>query len=171
MEFCRSESDVSELILKTNTQKNLKQVIVFSVIGVFNTISDFIIFNVLYGISHFPLILANIIAVTLVMGVSLQLNRRYVFGNSGRSLAVHAAKFAVVTLFGLYVIQNVILFAVLGILQGMHGLTGLFANDLVQANIAKVVGVGGSAVWNFILYKLWVFREDGEQTEQEPDHL
>jgi len=50
------------------------------------------------------------------------------------------------------------LIAALGILEGMRALSGLLANNFVQVNIAKAIGVGASAVWDFVLYKLWVFR-------------
>lgn len=126
--------------------------------GILNTIGDFVIFNVLYGLAHFPLIVANMCAVTIMMSVSLQLNRRFVFGNKDGRRGAQAVKFAVVTLLGLYVIQNVILIAALGILEGMRALSGLLANNFVQVNIAKAIGVGASAVWDFVLYKLWVFR-------------
>jgi putative flippase GtrA len=152
---------------------HIKQIATFGIVGVINTISDFTIFNVLYGLLHVPLFLANVIAVTLVMSVSLQLNRKYVFGATDKSYSGQAAKFVIVTVVGLYVIQNVILFAVLRSLEGMHITSGLLASHIIQANIAKAVGVGGSAVWDFALYKVWVFRKNSKQIEpeQQKDYL
>ena len=157
--------------MKRLNKKSLTQLLAFGIIGAVNTVSDFVIFNVLYGFAHVPLVLANMCAVTIVMGASLRLNRKYVFKGSQEIRAVHVIKFAAVTLFGLYVIQNIILLMVLGLLQGMHGLTGLAANNIVQANVAKVVGVGGSAVWNFVLYKMWVFNENMSVPERDEDYL
>lgn len=147
-------------------RKGARQLLSFGVVGVLNTLSDFVIFNILFAAFKFPLLLANICAVTLVMSVSLQLNRRFVFGATNKSYASHILKFVLVTIVGLYVIQNVILFMTLGVLQSMSSLSGFFANDLVQTNVAKAVGVGGSAVWDFVLYKLWVFRTQPDQSTE-----
>ena len=150
-------------------RRHIKQVATFGAVGVFNTISDFVIFNILYGVFHLPLLLSNIIAVTLVMSVSLQLNRKYVFGATDKSYAGQAGKFALVTILGLYVIQNVILFMVLRTIEGMHITSGLLANYIIQANIAKTVGVGGSAIWDFLLYKFWVFRRPAPKDQVPED--
>lgn len=155
------------------SKKNLRQLVAFAVIGILNTISDFVIFNILYGVFNFPLFLANVLAVTLVMGISLQLNRKYVFGATGDNYTGQAVKFMIVTLSGLYVIQNVILFVILGMIEGLHIQSGPLSNHIVQANAAKAVGVGGSAIWNFVLYKLWVFRanKSAQSSEVSTDYL
>lgn len=142
------------------TTKNLKQILTFGVVGIINTLSDFVIFNFLMVVLHFPLLVANICAVSIVMTLSLYLNRRFVFGASGtKPNASQVAKFIGVTMVGLYIIQNSIIFIVLHAIDGAHMVTGIFANDIIQANIAKVIGVVGSAIWNFTLYKLWVFKK------------
>ncbi len=157
---------------KVLSKKNRKQFISFAVVGVLNTVADFIVFNILFGFLNVPLFLANVCAVSLVMGLSLQLNRKYVFGATTEGYISQAVKFMAVTLSGLYVIQNVILFAVLGVIEGMHIPAGLLANHIVQANAAKAVGVGGSAIWNFVLYKMWVFQATvGDAGTPDEDYL
>lgn len=156
---------IKTVAAKLLDKKTLRQLLTFGVVGMLNTASDFAIFNVLYGLVHVPLLLANMMTVTLVMSMSLYLNRRFVFGATHKSYASYIAKFLLVTLVGLYVLQNVILVTVLGILEGMQQLTGIFANHLVQVNIAKAIGVIGSAIWNFTLYRAWVFRKTPAPTE------
>jgi|GEM_PF-5837385 len=126
--------------------------------------SDFILFNFLFVVLHVPLFVANIIAVSIVMTLSLYLNRRFVFatGNTDRA---QATRFIVTTMIGLYLIQNIVIFVALHLLDGAHMLTGMLANDVLQANIAKAIGVAGSATWNFMIYKLWVFKKPVPEPE------
>ena len=93
---------------------------------------------------------------------SLYLNRKYVFKATDTKYSSHSPKFFLVTIMGLYVIQNAIIFIILHSLNITQSWTGIFANVIVQANIAKVIGVLGSATWDFILYKTWVFKKDGK---------
>lgn len=146
------------------------QIVKFGAVGIVNTLANFAIFNLLVVVFGLPILLSNICAVTIVMAVSLQLNRQFVFKTSDqKSYASHVARFVVVTVFGQYFIQNAILLGALSALQGMSSLTGIFANQLVQANIAKIIGVGASAVWNFVLYKFWVFAPSGDQAASESE--
>lgn len=145
----------------TNIRTHVKQIAKFGAVGVINTLGDFLLFNVLFGLLHLPLLLANICAVSVMMLISLQLNRRFVFQATDASYGRQMTRFLLVTLFGLYVIQNIIMFTVLGMLE-TASLSGVLASDIILANIAKAVGVAGSATWNFILYKLWVFKKPAE---------
>ena len=132
-------------------------------VGVINTLSDFLLFNIFLSLFHLPLLVANIFSVSIVMTLSLYLNRRFVFGTSNAAAnAKNAAKFIIVTLIGLYAIQNSIIFIAIGFLNNMPAI--IPDNHILQANIAKAIGVVGSATWNFLLYKFWVFKKPKETT-------
>jgi len=148
--------------------KNLKQIVAFGIVGSINTLSDFLLFNLFFAVAGLPLFVANVMAVSIVMSLSLFLNRKFVFKTSGPARAAQAAKFIGVTMIGLYVVQNIGIFLALNVLNSAHMLSGLLANEVVQANIAKAIGVVGSATWNFTLYKLWVFKKSRAQTAAEP---
>jgi putative flippase GtrA len=141
---------------------NARQLLLFGVVGGMNTVGDFAIFDLLYGVFHLPWFWSNAIAVTIMMGISLQLNRKFVFGDDGKGYGSQAWKFALVTISGLYILQNAVLAVTLGAVESMH-LTGMLGNHLLQINFAKAVGVGASAVWDFALYKLWVFKAQPDQ--------
>lgn len=151
------------------TKTNLKQIAQFAAVGVANTLADFVIFNLLFSLLGVPLFIANVCAVSLVMLFSLHLNRKYVFKATDGTYSTHGIKFFVATIAGLYIIQNIIIFIVLHSLDMTHSWGGVFANAVVQANVAKAIGVVGSASWNFVLYKLWVFKSHPAPAVERPE--
>lgn len=160
----------------TGTKGLVKQGAKFSVVGISNTLIDFTIFNVVTTLFHVPLandFIVKFFSGTVAMINSFYWNRKWTFKSNAR-IGESGVKFFATTLVSVYVIQPLMvrLFTTspgngLGEF-GFHvaqaiGVVGLAPHTLtdqfVVKNVAFVMGVLGSAVWNFTLYKLWAFRK------------
>lgn len=143
----------------------------FALVGVFNTIFDFTVFNILlFGFdladSKKAVIVANTISATLAALVSFILNRSFVF-RSHDTPHHYALYFVLITLSGLYLIQNLIIWVVLhsfsGVAQTVQdglaaiGITSISA-EFILVNTAKAIGTLGSMIWNYNMYKHFVFK-------------
>ena len=141
----------------------------FVSVGVLNTVIDFFIYNALTTKTfHLGRITANFISTTIAMIFSFFANKHLVFGASGGNLWAQIIGFYLVTAFGVYVLQNIVIYffskrylapAELAnkIVRGVH-LERYLNSDFVSKNTAKLAATIVSLTWNFILYKKVVFR-------------
>ena len=155
-----------------------KQAAKFGLVGISNTVIDFIVFQLLTRLLNIPLdltYLAKYASGSLAMLNSFYWNRRWVF-KSRASLGRSGVRFLVATLVSVYLIQPGAVFLFTGTAPGvafgtfwynlanlLH-LTSLAPDLLTRAFVIKTVafgcGVVGSAVWNFTLYRFWAFKEN-----------
>lgn len=128
------------------------QVVRFGVVGVLNTLIDF---GGLFILQSFglPVGIANIVSTTVAFVFSFFANKKYTFQSSGAHVMREIILFVVVTLFGLWVLQTIIIQLTLPILSGITGRadTGLF--------FAKLLATCVSLVWNYLLYSRLVFKK------------
>lgn len=160
-----------------NGQALVKQGAKFGVVGISNTLIDFIIYNVitkLLSVSPAHYFIVKFVSGSVAMVNSFYWNRRWTFRSKAK-LSESGVKFVTATLVSVYVIQPlmVYLFSATGWGQDfgtfwfatfhLFGVTSVAPGILNQAffikNVAFGMGVLGSAVWNFTLYKLWAFRK------------
>ncbi len=142
----------------------VQRIIKFGLVGVVNTLIDFVIFNILSGKRFgFSKIKANLVSTTVAMTFSFLINKRFVFEANGGNYAMQVAAFLAVTAFGLYVLQNIVIYGLTEvwtfpgdlatkILQRL-GLGKLFKPDFVMKNTAKLAATAVSLVWNYLLYQ------------------
>lgn len=134
----------------------------FVLVGVLNTAIDF---GALFALTALGLqvVPANMISTALALSFSFLANRSFTFGAAGGGGAVgQAVKFLLVTLFGLWVLQPLVLLAgtaLLGDPLGPH------ASLLVSKVAATIV----SMVWNYLLYDRFVFRSSSRAEGRELD--
>lgn len=134
----------------------------FVLVGVLNTAIDF---GALFALTALGLqvVPANMISTALALSFSFLANRSFTFGAAGGGGAVgQAVKFLLVTLFGLWVLQPLVLLAgtaLLGDPLGPH------ASLLVSKVVATIV----SMVWNYLLYDRFVFRSSARAEGRELD--
>jgi putative flippase GtrA len=121
-------------------------------VGVANTLIDFVLLFVLVYLGV-NVLLANIIATGAAFMFSFNGNKLYTFHATGSNLVREVTLFTVVTLFGLWVLQTVVVYLLLPAIEP------LVASDDLALLITKVLATGVSLVWNFVLYKYLVFRE------------
>ena len=125
----------------------------FGIIGGINTALDFgllFVFSSLFGI---PRGFANMLSTSISFIFSFFANKRYTFKSSSKENVVREmVLFTVVTLFGLWVIQGLII----------HFLTPVIMNVGFTEELAllasKLVATVASLIWNYLLYSRVVFK-------------
>ena len=140
-----------------NLLKKLKnnQAFWFSIIGGINTALDFIILFVLtsFGIKIF---IANIFSTGITFIISFLMNKKITFksvSNNKKELIREMVLFILVTLFGLWVIQNIVISTAMPIFEN------LLKNKRISLLLSKLIATIFSLIWNFILYKKVVFKK------------
>lgn len=141
-----------------NLLKKLKnsQEFRFAAIGGLNTILDFVI---LFGLTSLGIssLIANVFSTGITFINSFGLNKKITFksvSKSKRELALEMALFIIVTLFGLWVIQGVIIFLTLPFFES------ILKNPKISLLTSKLIATIFSLIWNFILYKKVVFNKN-----------
>ena len=124
----------------------------FGVIGGFNTILDFGLLFAFSSLLGVPRGFANVLSTSVAFVFSFFANKRYTFKSSDKENVVRQmVLFTVVTLFGLWVIQGLII----------HFLSPVIASFGFSSELAllgsKLVATIASLVWNYLLYSRVVF--------------
>lgn len=135
--------------------KNLKnsQEFKFVIIGGFNTVLDF---SILFGLTFIGVnsIIANIFSTGISFISSFVLNKKVTFKSENKTrkeLLREMILFTIVTLFGLWGIQSVIISIVSPIFNNF------IDNQSIVLFLSKCFATAFSLVWNFVLYKKVVF--------------
>jgi len=128
------------------------QLVRFGTIGVINTALDFgLLFLLTYG--GVSPILANYLSTAAAFIFSFVANRNYTFKASGEKLRRQLILFFIVTFFGLWVLQPLIIWTVDIIFAGSY-LDGWFVL-LIGKLAASVVTLS----WNYVFYSRIVFKK------------
>lgn len=88
------------------------------------------------------------------------MNKKITFksvSNNKKELIYEMFLFIIVTLFGLWVIQNIIISIAMPIFEN------LFKNKQISLLLSKLIATIFSLIWNFILYKKIVFKNKSGQ--------
>ena len=125
----------------------------FLCIGAINTLVDVSLFQLLYSIVGLPLIIANCISTTIALALSYVLNSKYTFAQKRSRRTV--LLFMAVTLTGLWLLQPAVIHLLLPLIHGIA--PGLNSHGAVV--LAKIMSIGATLIWNFVLYKKLVFRK------------
>ena len=147
----------------------LSSVAKFGLVGILNTAVDFIIFNMLtnkrIGWKKIP---ANLVSTSVAMLVSFSLNRGFVFNATGGNIYIQSLEFFVVTAFGLYVLQNLVIYLLLDKWEWPVELAWKVAqlikldthlsHDFVRKNAAKGAATLVSLTWNYLMFSWIVFK-------------
>lgn len=136
----------------------------FGIVGVLNTLIDFLLYNILSSLLKLTLVQANIISTTVAMLFSFTANKKLVFKSHG-SVMKQSVLFLAVTAFGLYILQTGtikfltdIWFEPIALGLYLAHAIGLQGHDqFLIKNGAKAAGTIVSLTWNYIMYKKVVF--------------
>jgi putative flippase GtrA len=144
----------------------------FGIVGLANTLLDFVLFQALTRVFGIPLSqvwIAKAISGTVALASSFALNRNWVFEAVGgrRRVAGQAARFVVATMIGVFVIQTLLtqFFATVVPQPGelafrlveALGLDAVMSEAFVIKTVAFALATVASMTWNFAAYKWWVF--------------
>ena len=137
-------------LLKKHAEK-----IRFGIVGVFNTSIDFAILFILvaFGI---PTIVSNFVSTSTALIFSFFANKKFTFKHEGKNTNQQIVLFFVITLFGLWAIQPVIIESVRLIIGSW------FVNKYSVLLIGKLVATCASLVWNYLLYRRFVFKKQSD---------
>jgi putative flippase GtrA len=148
--------------------------IIFSMIGVFNTLFDIALYTVLRSAGQ-SVIVANLISASAALIGSYLLNSRITF-KSKRWTASSFMGFVAVTLFGLWVLQT----------SAIYGITHAFKNippsfwqhfgrlaSVTKLVLPKLLATAVTFVWNYMWYNKVIFKNSshGEQVIAALDDL
>lgn len=149
------EKKIKQAYTSAKASKKLR----FGMVGIANTTVDVVILNILVNLLGLALVPANIISTTFAMVCSFVLNKKGVFQSNDPHYARQLALFFAVTLVGIWGLQTAVVFVVYSFLQVVTALP-----LAVDMNIAKVVGILVSMVWNYTWYSRVVFRVTEDKT-------
>ncbi len=141
---------------------NIREIIVFGVIGVINTSIDigvFMLLKYIFQISNKSdwLILINLIAIILAIIFSYFANKYFTFQNKAKTNTKEIAGFLIVNLFG-FLFNTSILRLIIYLLPSEVRLP-LIPFLIDPAFIGKILGTAGSMLVSFIGYKFFVFNK------------
>ena len=171
--------------MSTPRYQTTQQVARFGLVGVINTLVDyvlFITFTIVFTIPLSRVWVAKYPSSAIAMIVSFILNRKFVFRSKERNVAAEALRFFSATLVGVFVIQNLLTqflasdFQYFGLaayrfleLIGLSGLQFSFHDrtlGLTESYTIKTTAFAlatvASLTWNFLTYKFWAFRQPDE---------
>lgn len=128
------------------------QVVRYAAVGFINTVIDFGLLFLLKSLG-LPVELANICSTGTAFIFSFFANKKYTFKTTDTNIAREMVLFVIVTLFGLWVLQTIVI-----------NLTMPFAKQIVGDQnvsllLAKLIATVVSLVWNYILYNKIVFKK------------
>ena len=135
-------------IVKKHTDK-----LRFAIVGGVNTALDFSILFILTMLFNIPKELANFISTFISFLFSFFANKKYTFKSTSKNLKKQFLLFTVVTLFGLWVIQTIIITAITPVF------TNLGVNKPAALLISKLIATAASLIWNYTLYSRVVFKK------------
>ncbi len=140
----------------------VKQFSKFVIVGGVNTGIDFAVLNALMFMTSITqglgLFVLNCISFSVAVVNSYYMNKRWTFkeaaaGLADKSAGVQFSQFFVVSVIGI-TINGLILTGITTLIAPPMGLS-----EQLWANVAKLVATGASLVWNFVGYKLFVFKK------------
>jgi len=124
----------------------------FAVVGGFNTAIDFVILFILVALG-LPTIASNFLSTSAALIFSFFANKKFTFKDNDKITGLQFVYFLIITLFGLWVIQPVIIWSTESIIEHWA------INSYIVLLISKVLATVASLIWNYLLYRRFVFKK------------
>ncbi|MBI3952500.1 MAG: GtrA family protein [Candidatus Doudnabacteria bacterium] len=147
-----------EADIKPKVSLLIAQFLRFAIIGGINTGIDFLILNLLMALTGIRegngLIPLNVVSFTVAVINSYVLNKRWAFKDQASGdTAKKFTSFLVISVIGALINTAIVRIGSTNI-DPMFGLS-----QTLWVNVAKIAATGASLIWNFIGYKLFVFKK------------
>ncbi|MGB4762520.1 MAG: GtrA family protein [Candidatus Saccharimonas sp.] len=133
----------------------------FVAVGASSTAIDFVILFLLQHLG-LPIIAANIISTSVAFCFSFYANKRFTFKTSGTNVKREMFLFVIVTLTGMWVLQNIVIALSMPLFSRVAPHEGALL-------LAKLFATGFSMVWNYILYRNVVFKHSPTVKKEEKE--
>jgi putative flippase GtrA len=133
--------------------KNKSQKAKFAAVGGINTFIDMGLLFLLKTLG-LPAISANLISTSAAFCFSFFANKKYTFKTTNANIKREVFLFVIVTLFGLWGLQTLVIFLV------TSSLSDAPLPDNVTLLIAKIWAIITSLIWNYTMYSHVVFKQN-----------
>jgi len=129
----------------------------FGTVGAASTTIDF---GILFGLHTLGLssIASNFASTSTAFILSFTANRHYTFQANSGNVKKQIALFLIVTLFGIWAIQPVIIYGV------EAGIASFNYPEWLDLAIAKLIATGATLFWNYFFYSRVVFPENDRKS-------
>lgn len=134
-----------------------KKPIRFVLVGISNTVLDFVVLNVLL-FCKVDILFANTISTGIAMLYSFFMNKKWTFRNSGNNYIKEVILFFIFTIIGIWVIQNGCIY-LLNIVIPDLGLP-----EVIYNNAIKLAASIPSLTWNYLTYNRFVFTNNKKES-------
>lgn len=123
----------------------------FAVVGGANTVLDFAILFLLTNLG-LDKIVSNYISSTIAFVFSFFVNKSFTFKSKGGDVKKQFARFIIVTITGLWVLQPLVILGVTSLMSPLN------YPENVNLFVAKLIATLVTLVWNYIFYSKFVFK-------------
>ncbi len=160
--FIIAPDKIREMTEQPNKKRD-KKVIIFGLVGVFNTLFDMALYVVIQYLTG-SIVIANIVATSAALIGSYLLNSKLTF-KTKKWTAKSFVLFVIVTLFGLWVLQTTAIYVLNPLVdifpESLWRLFGPFEH-VVKVLAPKIAATGITVVWNYLWYNKVIFKKDPE---------
>lgn len=126
----------------------------FAIVGGANTALDFLLLFIFVALG-LNSIAANYLSTGIAFIFSFFVNKSFTFKSKGGNVKKQFALFLLVTIFGLWVIQPIVILGVTAAVASFDW------NESVVLFIAKLIATVASLIWNYLFYSRLVFKKAG----------
>lgn len=134
-----------------------KKPIRFVLVGISNTVLDFLVLNILL-FCKVNILFANTISTGIAMLYSFFMNKKWTFRNSGDNYVREVILFFIFTAIGIWVIQNGCIY-LLNLIVPDFGLP-----EIIYNNAIKLAASIPSLTWNYLTYNRFVFTNSKKES-------
>lgn len=134
-----------------------KKPIRFVLVGISNTVLDFLVLNILL-FCKVNILFANTISTGIAMLYSFFMNKKWTFRNSGDNYVREVILFFIFTAIGIWVIQNGCIY-LLNLIVPDFGLP-----EIIYNNSIKLAASIPSLTWNYLTYNRFVFTNNKKES-------
>lgn len=134
-----------------------KKPIRFVLVGISNTVLDFLVLNILL-FCKVNILFANTISTGIAMLYSFFMNKKWTFRNSGDNYVREVILFFIFTAIGIWVIQNGCIY-LLNLIVPDFGLP-----EIIYNNVIKLAASIPSLTWNYLTYNRFVFTNNKKES-------
>ena len=125
----------------------------FAIVGTINTAIDFGLLFLLTFLG-LPKIAANTVSTGSAFVFSFFANKKYTFKSTNKNIKYEISSFIIITLFGLWVLQNGIIWLITSLIKN------IVSQEQLALFAAKLLATAISLVWNYCLYDKVVFKKE-----------
>lgn len=133
----------------------------FSLTGIAATAIDYAIFNLFTLLLHVPAVPSNVVSTTASSVASYKMNAKLVFEGRRYSKKVTITLFILITAIGIYIIQNLVLYALDHLIQAVSP----DMSRVLRLNIAKIGASLVAGLWNYFMLRYYVFIPESKKHE------